>query len=108
MQRISVACSFFSFSTVSLLFVFFCSETPWPAFTSPVHPDSLKKEDETEEQESSDCRALKVPLALFLFKALKVLSKLGLNSPIYDNAQNFIFHSTWKRQRDSSLTSDSV
>jgi hypothetical protein len=41
----------------------FCSATPWPAFSQPIHADSLKKEDETETQESSDCKALKVHYA---------------------------------------------
>ena len=34
--------------------------TPWPAFKSPVHPDSLAKELETEPQESSAGVAYKV------------------------------------------------
>ena len=35
-------------------------QTPWPAFTSPILSDSLKKVRETEPQESSNCYALKV------------------------------------------------
>ena len=40
-------------------------QTPWPAFSSPVQTDSLSKKPETEHQESSDCRALKVGLDSF-------------------------------------------
>ncbi len=36
-------------------------ETPWPAFTNPLREDSLKKVKETEQQDSSDCFAYKVP-----------------------------------------------
>jgi len=34
--------------------------TPWPAFKNPVHPDSLAKKVEEEEQESSDTFAYKI------------------------------------------------
>ena len=34
--------------------------TPWPAFTRPIHPDSLTKELEEEPQESSNNTAYKV------------------------------------------------
>ena len=34
--------------------------TPWPAFTRPIHPDSLHKELEEEPQESSSNTAYKV------------------------------------------------
>ena len=34
--------------------------TPWPAFKNPVHPDSLAKKVENEQQESSDATAYKV------------------------------------------------
>jgi len=34
--------------------------TPWPAFTNPIHKDSLTKKIEDEEQESSDAVAYKV------------------------------------------------
>jgi peptide-methionine (R)-S-oxide reductase len=35
-------------------------QTPWPAFTNPLRPDSLSKKPESQEQESSKCYALKV------------------------------------------------
>ena len=35
-------------------------QTPWPAFTVPLRKDSLSKRPETEQQDSSDCYALKV------------------------------------------------
>lgn len=35
-------------------------QTPWPAFTTPLRPDSLSKKPELEHQESSQCTALKV------------------------------------------------
>ncbi|XP_023346113.1 methionine-R-sulfoxide reductase B1 [Eurytemora carolleeae] len=35
-------------------------DTPWPAFTQPIHPDSLLKEAENEPQMSSKNLALKV------------------------------------------------
>lgn len=34
--------------------------TPWPAFTETVHDDSVSKENETEPQQSSKAKALKV------------------------------------------------
>ena len=38
----------------------YAHDTPWPAFSKTLTPDALKKEVETEPQESSDCKALKV------------------------------------------------
>ena len=38
----------------------FSHNSPWPAFTETVRPDSVVKEVETEPQESSDAEALKV------------------------------------------------
>ena len=34
--------------------------TPWPAFTETVHDDSVSKQNETEPQQSSKAKALKV------------------------------------------------
>lgn len=42
--------------------------TPWPAFTETIRADSVSKVDETEPQQSSKAKALKVQYNLYMIK----------------------------------------